>query len=48
MPKEKMKFPDVPGETPRERFINLVRQVFSIPKAPRDKRIIKRKNRFKV
>ena len=32
MPKEKMKFPKVPGETPREKFINLVGHVFSVGK----------------
>ena len=33
MPKEKMKFPKVPGDTPRERFMNLVRHVFSVGEA---------------
>jgi hypothetical protein len=33
MPKKKMKFPEVPGDTPRERFTNLVRHVISLPKA---------------
>jgi hypothetical protein len=33
MSKAKMKFPPVPGDTPRERFINLVHHVISIPKA---------------
>jgi hypothetical protein len=32
MPKKKMKFPEVPGDTPRERFMNLVRHVFAVPK----------------
>jgi len=32
MPKEKMKFPKVPGDTPREQFSNLVRHVFSVGK----------------
>jgi hypothetical protein len=32
MSKAKMKFPPVPGDTPRERFINLVHHVISIPK----------------
>jgi uncharacterized protein YggU (UPF0235/DUF167 family) len=32
MPKKKMKFPEVPGDTPREQFINLVRHVLSVPK----------------
>jgi len=42
MPKEKMKFPEVPGDTPRERFMNLVRHVFSIPKpTARQRRKIK-------
>jgi hypothetical protein len=36
MPKEKMKFPEVPGDTPREKFVNLVRHLFSVPK-PVDK-----------
>jgi hypothetical protein len=31
MPKAKMKFPQVPGNTPRERFVNLVKHVFSKP-----------------
>jgi hypothetical protein len=29
MPKAKMKFPEIPGDTPREKFINLVRSVLS-------------------
>ncbi len=33
MPKKKMKFPEVPGDTPREQFENLVRGVLSIAKA---------------
>jgi hypothetical protein len=33
MPKAKMKFPKVPGDTPRERFINLARHVFEVGKA---------------
>lgn len=33
MPKEKMKFPKVPGDTPREKFINLVGHVFSVGNA---------------
>jgi hypothetical protein len=32
MPKAKMKFPPIPGETPREKFENLVRVMFSTPK----------------
>jgi len=32
MSNKRMTFPTVPGETPRERFINLVRHVFSVPK----------------
>jgi hypothetical protein len=32
MSKEKMKFPKVPGDTPREKFINLVGHVFSVGK----------------
>jgi len=32
MPKNKMRFPEVPGDTPRERFTNLVRHVISLPK----------------
>jgi len=32
MPKRKMKFPPVPGDTPRERFMNLVRHVFAVSK----------------
>ena len=30
---EENEFPDVPGDTPREKFINLVRHVFTAPKA---------------
>jgi hypothetical protein len=33
MPNKKMTFPKVPGETPRERFINLVWHVFSVSKS---------------
>lgn len=36
-----MKFPDMPGppgRTPRERFIDLVRHVISVPKEELDKR----------
>jgi hypothetical protein len=33
MPKKKMRFPEVPGDTPRQQFENLVRGVLSIPKA---------------
>jgi hypothetical protein len=33
MPKKKMSFPEVPGDTPRERFTNLVRHVISLPKS---------------
>jgi len=36
-----MKFPDIPGppdRTPRERFIDLVRHVISVPKEELDKR----------
>jgi hypothetical protein len=32
MSKAKMKFPPVPGDTPRERFITLVRHVITMPK----------------
>jgi hypothetical protein len=39
MPKAKMKFPPIPGETPREKFENLVRFLFSVGKNPHnDKR----------
>jgi hypothetical protein len=34
MPKAKMKFPPIPGETPREKFENLVRYLFSVGKEP--------------
>lgn len=30
---EAMKFPEVPGKTPYDRFVNLVRHVIAIPKA---------------
>lgn len=33
-----MQFPEIPGATPRERFMNLVRQVMSVPKAEIDRR----------
>jgi hypothetical protein len=33
MSKEKMKFPIVAGDTPREQFMNLARHVISVPKA---------------
>jgi hypothetical protein len=43
MPKKKMKFPEVPGDTPREKFINLARHVFSVGKAQgKDRRARKR------
>jgi hypothetical protein len=32
MPKAKMKFPPIPGETPRAKFENLVRYLFSVGK----------------
>jgi hypothetical protein len=34
MPKAKMKFPPIPGETPRAKFETLVRYLFSVGKAP--------------
>jgi len=36
MPNKKMKFPPVPGDTPRERFMNLARHVIAVPKAEVD------------
>lgn len=33
MSKEKMKFPPVPGDTPRKKFINLGRHLFQAPKS---------------
>jgi hypothetical protein len=33
MSNKKMTFPTVPGDTPRERFVNLVRQMFSVPES---------------
>jgi hypothetical protein len=33
MSKAKMKFPPVPGDTPREQFMNLVHHVITLPKA---------------
>jgi hypothetical protein len=33
MSKAKMKFPPVPGDTPREQFMNLVRHVIALPKS---------------
>jgi hypothetical protein len=39
MPKAKMKFPPIPGETPRAKFENLMRHLFSVGKEPdNDKR----------
>ena len=39
-----MKFPEVPGKTPREKFENLVRQVILVPKAtPEEKKPKKRR-----
>jgi hypothetical protein len=32
MSKAKMRFPPVPGDTPREKFMNLARHIFSVPK----------------
>ncbi len=32
MSKAKMKFPPIQGDTPREKFINLVRHVMVLPK----------------
>jgi hypothetical protein len=43
MPKKKMKFPAVPGDTPRERFMNLVRHVFAVPKTVNDRKAAPRK-----
>jgi len=37
MPKKKMKFPEVPGDTARERFMNLARHVISAPAISEDK-----------
>jgi hypothetical protein len=33
MPKTKMKFPPVPGDTPREQFMNLARHLITFSKA---------------
>jgi hypothetical protein len=33
MSKAKMKFPPVPGDTPREQFMNLARHVIALPKS---------------
>jgi hypothetical protein len=38
MSQPRMKFPTVPGKTPGERFVNLARQVMSVPKAEIDRR----------
>lgn len=40
MPNKKMRFPEVPGDTPRERFINLVRQMFSVSKTEADNALL--------
>jgi hypothetical protein len=32
MSKAKMKFPPVPGDTPREQFMNLARHLITLPK----------------
>ena len=43
MSKAKMKFPPVPGDTPREKFINLARHIFSVGKAQgKNRRVRKR------
>jgi hypothetical protein len=39
MPKAKMKFPPIPGETPRAKFENLVRLLFSAKKTPEDEKL---------
>jgi len=33
MSKAKMKFPPVPGDTPRDQFMNLAHHVITLPKA---------------
>jgi hypothetical protein len=43
MPNKKMKFPEVPGDTPREKFINLARHVLSVGKVQdKNRRVRKR------
>ncbi len=46
MPKGKMKFPPVPGDTPREQFTNLVHHVISVPRTEVDGR--KKKTKAKL
>ena len=43
MPNKKMTFPKVPGDTPREQFINLVRHIFSVPKTAKDRKTAPRR-----
>lgn len=38
MSRPRMQFPEIEGGTPRERFENLARRVFSVPKAEIDRR----------
>jgi hypothetical protein len=52
MSKAKMKFPPIPGDTPREQFMNLARHVITLPKtemikAPRPQRKATRGKRLK-
>jgi hypothetical protein len=41
MSKAKMKFPPIPGETPRAKFENLLRHLFSVPKKSEGKEAAK-------
>jgi len=38
MAKPRMQFPEIPGDTPRERVENLMRRVMSVSKAEIDRR----------
>ena len=38
MSRPRMQFPEIPGKTPRERFLNLGRQIMSVPKEEIDRR----------
>jgi hypothetical protein len=48
MPKAKMKFPPIPGKTPRAKFENLVRYLFTIGKNSADKSESRREDKTKV
>lgn len=45
MTAHRMQFPDVPGKTPREKFENLARMMFAVPKAEIDQKTRRKKKR---